>query len=308
MSRSRFEEELGERLTRLTETLEHREATEVSWSKEKRGYFATLFVWSLLPHKKPDTNTWVVDAGDIEVTFFAPDTTGLPYGSIPRTIVYWLSTQIKKSESDRIALGRSYDSFLTELGYGRSGGKSGPRTRVMEQLRKLGDLAIKVEVKRVNKSIPFEPGHGKVNFINHWLLWDDEGAKEGEPHIEMSGPVARSMRTHSMPLSVEHLRELRRSPLAIDLFMELVLRAPMVKEDKPLKRPWYSMMRKYGRYETTPNGKSHFIAEVEKALRRIQKIYPKLKWKTTHDYLIINKSPYLYPPSVVKGAIEPEDR
>ena len=59
----------------------------------------------------------------------------LPYGNLPRLILAWLCTEVVRTGSREIVLGKSLSDFMRALGvYSSSGGKY---TRLRNQMKRL---------------------------------------------------------------------------------------------------------------------------------------------------------------------------
>lgn len=64
---------------------------------------------------------------------------GYPFGSIPRLVLFWLTAEALRTGSRRLELGRTYGSFLRDLGLdpNTGGGKRKDALRVRNQTRRL---------------------------------------------------------------------------------------------------------------------------------------------------------------------------
>ena len=82
----------GKNLDKLiTEALaiEGREAKEAG----ALGYIARALVQATLPHSKTDENFFKRQNGSFKLTILSDPDIGLPYGSIPRLLIAWLTTE-----------------------------------------------------------------------------------------------------------------------------------------------------------------------------------------------------------------------
>lgn len=61
----------------------------------------------------------------------------LPHGSKPRLTLFHISSYAIQHRTRHIPMGDSISQFLTELGFGTSGGKNGPLTRFKNQINAL---------------------------------------------------------------------------------------------------------------------------------------------------------------------------
>ena len=69
---------------------------------------------------------------------------GYPYGSIPRLLIFWLTTEALRTESRRIALGPSMAEFMRDLGLNpdNGSGKRSDARRLKDQIQRLFNARI----------------------------------------------------------------------------------------------------------------------------------------------------------------------
>ena len=101
------------------------------------GFMARAMVQATLPHKKVDGVEFERKNGAFSLSLLAPARIGLPYGSIPRLLLAWTTTEAVKTKSRELELGDSMSSFMAELGLTATGGKTGSITRLKNQTRRL---------------------------------------------------------------------------------------------------------------------------------------------------------------------------
>ena len=66
-----------------------------------------------------------------------PETIGLPYGSIPRLLLAWVTTEAVRTKERDLILGESLSEFMRKLDLVPTGGRWGSITRLREQMRRL---------------------------------------------------------------------------------------------------------------------------------------------------------------------------
>jgi len=92
-----------------------------------------------MPHSRPGTDRFVRSNGGFTVQMLAGDAKlGLPYGSTPRLVLAWMTTEAVKTKNPELQLGASFSAFLHDVGIipvGQhvSGGKRGTRTYAQRQ-------------------------------------------------------------------------------------------------------------------------------------------------------------------------------
>src|SRR5271157_3167291 len=101
------------------------------------GYMARALVQATLPHKATHDNEFTRENGLFSLTILAPRKFGLPYGSIPRLLLSWMTTEAVYTRSPVLELGPTLSAFMAELGLARQGGKRGDITRFKKQTESL---------------------------------------------------------------------------------------------------------------------------------------------------------------------------
>ncbi|MCH6556231.1 MAG: phosphoenolpyruvate carboxylase, partial [Chloroflexi bacterium] len=76
---------------------------------------ARVLVQTTLPHRKQSGTEFVRTNGALTLTMLAPSSTGLPYGSIPRLLLAWLTTEAVRTKERKIVMGHSLSDFMREL-------------------------------------------------------------------------------------------------------------------------------------------------------------------------------------------------
>ena len=101
------------------------------------GFYARLFVQAGMPHSDPATTQYERSNGSLTLTMMAPAKVGLPYGSLPRLLLAWLTTEAVRTKEPHLVLGNTLRAFLDQLGLSSTGGKRGDITRLRNQMRRL---------------------------------------------------------------------------------------------------------------------------------------------------------------------------
>lgn len=63
------------------------------------GFMARAMVQATLPHKQVAGNEFERRNGNYSLSIMAPSSIGLPYGTIPRLLLAWLTTEAVKTKS-----------------------------------------------------------------------------------------------------------------------------------------------------------------------------------------------------------------
>ena len=120
-------------------------------TQEDYAFLARQLVQATLPHTDPgNVEVWMRQDGDARLMIRrgydieTGKSYGLPYGSIPRLLLYWITTEAIRTKSRELKLGRSLNDFMRELGLSPAtgGGKRGDAARVRNQMLRLFNAAI----------------------------------------------------------------------------------------------------------------------------------------------------------------------
>ena len=108
---------------------------------EDAAYLARQFAQATLPHSDPKTETWSRQNGNFTLGIQAGfnvktgKSCGLPYGIIPRLLLFWITTEALKTKSPRLELGASMAGFMREVGLDPGhGGKRSDGHRLQVQM------------------------------------------------------------------------------------------------------------------------------------------------------------------------------
>ena len=108
------------------------------------AYLARHLVLATLPHSDPgNVLSWRrVSGGSVFVLQPGVDgdtgeSVGIPYGTIPRLLLYWVVTEVVRTKSPVLQLGDHLARFMRELGLDPShGGKRSDAYRLREQAKR----------------------------------------------------------------------------------------------------------------------------------------------------------------------------
>lgn len=265
-------------------------ATEIaldSPTEQDAAYIARELVQCTLPHKNPgdDKTAWTRTNGNlilaIQQGFDARTgkSCGYPYGTIPRLLLFWITTEAVKTKSRRLELGNSLAGFMHELGLDPSRG--GPRSdarRLREQMERLFQARISFHKKTETE---IRQGHAWLNMEvapEGELWWDMRSPRQTAfwgSWVELGERFFKAITAAPVPVDVRALRALKRSPLALDLYAWLTHESYRANKSGKLRFvAWSCLMEQLGaEYSTVKN----FSAKARVALRKVLAVYPGLK-------------------------------
>lgn len=255
---------------------------------DELAFLARELVQCTLPHSDPgQVPFWARTNGNMTLSIvsgFDPIKTqlvGYPYGSIPRLILFWVTTEALRTRSRRLELGSSYNEFLRDIGFdpntGR--GKRGDSKRVKEQTRRL--FASTISFIQSGEIEPQREGERRLNMsvaAASELWWDPKRPDQvnlWDSWVELGEKFYAALTAAPVPVDVRALRALKRSPLALDLYAWSTHKALSVaRKGRAQFVPWRGLMAQFGAdYSDVQN----FRRKAEAALKKIQAVYPGLK-------------------------------
>ena len=93
------------------------------------GYMARSLTQATMPHKKTDDSVFERQNGAFTLSIMAPPKVGLPYGTVPRLLIAWATTEAVRRRERELVLGESLSGFMSELDLVPTGGRWGSITR-----------------------------------------------------------------------------------------------------------------------------------------------------------------------------------
>ena len=252
------------------------ELTAVAYEQELRdaiaagalGFYARLFVQAGMPHADPHTNEHVRSNGALTLTMLAPAVIGLPYGSLPRLLLTWLTTEAVRTKQRRLVLGNTLRSFLDQLGLSRTGGRRGDITRLRTQMRRLFASSISCIYEG-----PAGWAMANVNVADQAELWWDPKQPDQldlwDSTVTLGERFFAEIVRRPVPIDTRALRALVRSPLAIDLYVWLTYRMSYLQE--PTIVPWELLSLQTGAHYREARQFRRFAL---RALPKVTAVYP----------------------------------
>lgn len=253
-------------------------------TKKDAAYLPRELVQVTLPHKNPgNVQQWKRTNGNLTIgiqpgqNFTTGESYGYPYGSIPRLLLFWITTEAIRKKSRRLELGHSLNGFMAELGLNNSNGSSGAKRSDARRLRD--------QMQRLFRAhISFEGCSERRPWLDMQVApegefwWDprqpDQAALWGS-WIELGEKFFAAITAFPVPADMRALRALKRSPLALDLYAWLTYEAWRAHStSKPRFEDWEQLHTHLGaEYGRSDN----FRASAKAALAKIKTVYPGLK-------------------------------
>lgn len=231
------------------------------------GFMARAMVQATLPHRKTAGNEFERRNGRFTLSLLAPSAIGLPYGTVPRLLLAWLTTEAVRTRSRELELGDTLSGFMQELGLAPTGGRWGSITRLKEQARRLFSSTVSVSYDDRDR-------HASLGYrlADRALLWWDAKAPDQaalwRSTVVLTEAFYQEVIDHPVPVDMRAIKVLKRSALALDIYCWLTYRSSYVS--KPTTIPWSALALQFGsEYGRTRAFKAAFLQE----LRKVTTVY-----------------------------------
>ena len=246
------------------------------------GFTARLLAQTTLPHSDPgEVAVYERSNGAVRLYVQPHPKRGMPYGSYPRLLLAWITTEAVRRKSRRLVLGESLSGFMHGLGLIPSGGRWGTITRLRDQMERL--LA-----SRIIADYESEEGSGMRQMLvadGYDLWWEPrqpDQASLWESSVVLSEGFYAEIVRYPVPLDMRVLRAIKQSPLALDLYTWLTYRVSRL--DRPLGLSWEQLHAQFGADYEKPKV---FAREAKKHLQRLRLLWPELRYETPRGRLVV---------------------
>lgn len=286
-----------ERSFRLFDTaadITERSATEA----DSVGYMSRVLIQGCWPHKEQQGREYIRQDGKYKITIYNPD--GLPYGSYPRLIMAWVVTEAVLTQSKELYLGRSIREFMRRIGIDCTGGKEGTIRRLKKQAERVFNTAVFVEVTEQSGEVAHRTNDNFVIGEKVELWWSTTRSTADslwESTIHLSDGFYKEVTERAYPLDMRVIKEIKRSPLALDVYFFLSYRMFGInRKGKSTLIPYTALHKQLGAgYPETPQGRSNFKHELLTQVTRILLLWDGLTVEKHKKGLI------LYPSKLAVG-------
>lgn len=271
------------------------------WSQDEPelNYLARLWCQTSLPYRDPgDVSAWgrrngalslVVQPGMTIDPSGVPRSIGFPYGTVPRLLLTWLSTEAVRTREPVLVMGESISAFMASLGLAPTGGRNGTITRLKKQMERLFLASMTV---RWDGSADRQAG-GRINVASSYDLWWSDTRPELPTllpsTVRLSEEFFREVTEHPVALDLNALRVLRGSALRLDIYAFLCHRMSYLRRTTTI--PWEALRGQFGStLGADKNGRARFKQEFERNLREVLVVYRDAKVDSTRSGLMLSPS------------------
>ena len=261
-------------------------------NEPEMGFMMRLLALCTLPRTNPgNRDRYIRRNGPFSLIMIAGgEVPKLPYGALPRLLLAWVCTEAVRTQSRTLILGSSLSEFMRKLDLNPgSGGRSGGRTRLQNQMRRL--FSASVQLSHQDKY-----GHQAItgpvaSEMNLWwdpcrpddpVLWDST--------IRLGEEFFNEIIAYPVPLDLNILKAMKRSPLGLDLYLWLTYR--LFSLDAPLRLTWRQIYRQFGSTPKTDEMTiTNFRAKVLRELRKLKTAWPDIDYRIPRSGLELRPTP-----------------
>jgi len=252
------------------------------------GFMPRILVLTTLPHRRPESHRFERVNGRHCLRMSAPLRIGLPYGSYPRLLLAYLNTEAVRTKSRKIYLGTTVNDLARKLGLPTIGGPRGTAPRLQEQLLRL--LQMRLDWQTSVELAPRSSGSAFVTAGGAAWFKPLRGLFPRQPtwrsHIVLGPNFFKEITRSAVPIDLRAIRQLRRSPLAIDLYVWLTYRMSYLK--RPCLIPWKSLQSQFG---ADYSRQRDFCQRFLQSLRLVLTLYPDARVQQRANGLLLLPSP-----------------
>lgn len=275
----------------------------------ERAYMARHLVQVTLPHRQPKDNppVWTRTNGKVALTIRPgwdhKHNAPLPYpsGSIPRLLLFWVTTEAIRTKQRKIYLQDSLADFMRDVGLDPStgGGVRSDAYRLRVQMEALFRATISFDYMEGNRKTGSK-GWMDMQVAHKSELWwnmkvPDQPALFGS-YVELSESFFEAICASPVPLNRKALSSLKQSPMALDLYAWAAFKTfQVLQTNKPQFVNWEGLSRQMG---SDYHDISNFRKKVLASLRKVTICYPGFEWeqvpggiKIKPGRLAVDKSP-----------------
>ncbi len=251
---------------------------------QDKAFLARQLVQATLPHSDPgDVPVWTRQNGNVTLTIQqgykrdgAP--VGHPYGTIPRLLMYWMTTEAIRTKERKLILGDSLAAFMEELGLdSRRAGPRSDRVRLEEQMKRLFAARISFEGTLQQDGLDGEITH-YLPVARRTVFWWNQKSPEQralwESYVELDQDFFEAITANPVPVDLRALRAIKRSPLALDLYSLLTYQA--FRAGKAGRARFMTWRQLQGALGTSYADPADLKKAVKDALKKIEAVYPGL--------------------------------
>ncbi|MEO0373248.1 MAG: replication protein RepA [Cyanobacteria bacterium P01_A01_bin.17] len=235
-------------------------ATDPETAEQDKAFLTRQLVQVTLPHSSPgNIPIWKRTNGNLTLSIRpgwnheCDQPLGLPFGSIPRLLLFWITTEALRNNSRKLHLGDTLAGFVRDVGLNpeTGGGKRSDSVRIRNQMERLFRATISLDISHDNQTASGKSWLDMQIAPKGELWWDFKSPEQGTlfgSWIELGEQFYNAIITAPVPLDKRALNALKRSPLALDLYAWATYKSFVLSQGKKKYQfiPWCSFMLQMG--------------------------------------------------------------
>ena len=240
------------------------------------GFMARAMVMATLPHKNPKKDRFTRKNGNYTLSISAmAEDVGLPYGTYPRLLLAWISTEAVRTKDPELVLGKSLSGFMSELGLMPTGGRWGSITRRKDQMNRLFSAAFSCRYSDEHR----DSGVNMAIVEEFDLWWEPKNPDQGtlwDSTLTLNKRFFDEIVNRPIPIDIRALKALKGSVMALDIYTWATWRAFTAK-GKKVMIPWPLLQAQFGADNAdSKQGRHEFKRQFTKQLVKVKTVYPDL--------------------------------
>ena len=242
------------------------------------GFMARWLMLCSLPRSNPgQRKEYVRRNGPYTLYMTAGGGSKLPFGNLPRLLAAWVCTEAVRTQSRNLVLGHSLSEFMRKLDIYSSSGAT--YARLQNQMKRFFNAHIQVVYQAEGHEASVSSPIASETDL-WWNARDPDAPMLWQSKIELGEKFFQEIMKHPVPLDLNTLKALKRSPLGLDLYMWLVYRT--FNLDAPLRLSWPVLYRQFG-VDPAKAGDNrtvdNFRTDCLRELKKIKAAWPDLKYQ-----------------------------
>jgi hypothetical protein len=234
---------------------------------------ARALVQASMPHKNTKENCFKRKNGNYSLVMLAHPDIGLPYGSIPRLEMIWITSEAVKRKTREIVLGNSLNSFMSELGIPRTGPYI---ERFKDQTKRLFSCAISCTYDD-GKTWQIENVKTVKRASLTWAPEQRDGLKKNnESMLLLDQEFFNEIINRPVPIDLNVIKRLKNSSLALDIYAWMTYRMSYLNKRTCI--PWEALHNQFGsNYADDKSGRYAFKKNFTDQMLKVLALYPEAK-------------------------------
>jgi len=256
-----------------------------AYDADALGFLSRAIVQASLPFQKPAGREYIRRNGTFTFGMQAGIDHELPYGSMPRLLLYWMCSQAVLTQDRHLVCGKSLTSFMGQLGLQATGGRWGTITTLKSQLLRLAAASVSC----IDKSPKHDSYQDVTPISGRRLWWDPRNPGQDQfwdSTITLNYDFFQEIISYPVPIDLRAVALLKGSPLALDIYSWLTFRMSYLRRGTVIK--WEDLALQFG--SSNASLKS-FKQKFLKQLKKVQEVYPaKVSNETKRGGLLLQPS------------------